>query len=71
MQVTKRVVAVMGLDRTLKCDHDFIRMQSGGMHFSGGEVWDDIKIEYRCKLCGDLMPDEPSEEDIDDLEVCF
>lgn len=69
MQVeTKRMVAVMGVDRILKCDHEFVQWGSGSFHFTAGEVWDDIEIEYRCKHCGEEMPEEVSTE-IDKIEI--
>jgi hypothetical protein len=32
--------------------HQPVVTTSGGMHFSGGEVWDDYKETLQCQTCG-------------------
>ena len=34
------------------CNHEFELITTGGMHYSGDEVWDDIEDHYICRYCG-------------------
>lgn len=34
------------------CKHDWHTNTTGGMHFSGGEVWDDTTETTTCTKCG-------------------
>jgi hypothetical protein len=62
--MNKRILCVQGIDGHLHVDrkalnrhqHDYQAEWSGAYHFSGGVCWDDVKLEYRCRTCGKLMP---------------
>jgi hypothetical protein len=52
---TEKWITLPELQKLLKeseCPHEHVS-QTGGFHFSGGEVWDDVK-EY-CRDCGELL----------------
>ncbi len=80
MEKEKVIMAVKGVDGKVllnhqvmcpKCEVPYIVEYSGGLHFDGGEVWDDIEEKVVCPMCGIERPEEPIEMTIEDFKVPF
>ena len=54
-----------------KCEVPYIVEYSGGFHFEGGEVWDDIEEKVVCPHCGMERSEEPIEMTIEDFKIPF